>query len=216
METPDDDAEFLDAAFLGMVHTRASTVWMTSVKLAEKEIQFKLDTGAEVTAISDSTYRTLHGMKLKPATNPLYGPASQSLKVLGQFTGKLTWKQCSYQEQIYVVKGLRNNLLGLGAIEKLHLVKRMEAMSSQQENIKSQFLNVFSGLGTLGDEYTIRLKEDAKPYALHTPRNVPLPLREKVREELDRMEEMGVVSKVNEPTPYGAQAWSSYQRNLEL
>ena len=186
----DNDSAFLDAAFLRMVHTRSSTVWMSSIELAGTEVAFKLDTGAEVTAILDSTYKLLPGIKLNPATKPLYGPANQSLKVLGQFVGKLTHKQCSHEEQIYVVKGLRNNLLGLGAIEKLQLVKRMESMSL---DVKSQFSKLFSGLGTLGDEYTIRLKEDAKPYALHSPRNVPLPLREKVREELNRMEEMGVM-----------------------
>ena len=175
----DDDTAFLDAAFLGMIHTRASTIWMSSVKLGGKEVQFKLDTGAEVTAISDSTYQTLQGVKLKPATKPFYGPASQSLKVLGQFTGELACKQYSYQEQIYVIKGLRNNLLGLGAIEKFQLVKRMEAVSTELFDAKGRFPKVFMGLGTLGEEYMIHLKEHTTPHALHTPRNVPLPLRDK-------------------------------------
>ena len=59
-------------------------------------------------------------------------------------------------------------------------------------------------MGTLGNEYTIRLKEDATPHALYTPRNVPLPLRGKVQEELDRMEAAGVISKADEPTPWCA------------
>ena len=77
-------------------------------------------------------------------------------------------------------------------------------MFTQPLDVKTKFPKVFSGLGTLGEEYTIRLKEDARPHALHTPRNVPLPLRDKVHEELDRMEEMGVISKVNKPTPWCA------------
>ena len=89
VETPDDDPAFLDAAFLGMVPTRTCTVWMSS---GGKGIQFKLDTGAEVTAISDSTYQTLQGVKLKQVTKPPYGPASQSLKLLDQFTGELAHK----------------------------------------------------------------------------------------------------------------------------
>ena len=36
----------------------------------------------------------------------------------------------------------------------------------------------FKGLGTLGEEYTI--KHDAVPYALHTARRVPIPLHKKV------------------------------------
>ena len=37
------------------------------------------------------------------------------------------------------------------------------------------------------EEYTIQLKEGAKPFSLSTPRRVPLPLLKPVKEELDRM-----------------------------
>ena len=91
---------------------------MSSINLGGKQIQFKLDTGAEVTAISDSTYQTLQGVRLSPSTKPLYGPASQVLKVLGQFNGKLAHKEHSHQEKIYVVKGLRNNAPGYLDLEQ--------------------------------------------------------------------------------------------------
>ena len=41
-------------------------------------------------------------------------------------------------------------------------------------------------------------------FALHTPRNVPLPLRKKVKDELKRMESLEVISKVDTPTPWCA------------
>ena len=59
-------------------------------------------------------------------------------------------------------------------------------------------------LGNLGEEHYIKLRPDAKPYALFTPRNIPLPLRPKVSEELDTMEKAGVISKVSEPIPWCA------------
>jgi len=46
---------------------------------------------------------------------------------------------------------------------------------------------LFQGLGSYGDEYTITLKEGAKPHAIFTPRHVPMPIRTKVKDELDRM-----------------------------
>ena len=63
---------------------------------------------------------------------------------------------------------------------------------------------MFKGLGTHREEYHIQLKEGAVPHTLCTPRNVPLPLRDKVREELERMETMGVISKVDKPTHWCA------------
>ena len=57
----------------------------------------------------------------------------------------------------------------------------------------------------LGEEYSIQVKERAVPYSLCTPRNVPLQLRDKVREELERMESMGMISKVDTPTPWCAE-----------
>ena len=48
------------------------------------------------------------------------------------------------------------------------------------------------------------MKPDAKPHALFTPRHVPLPLRAKVQAEFKRMETLGVISKVETPTPWCA------------
>ena len=61
---------------------------------------------------------------------------------------------------------------------------------------------MFQGLGSLGEEYEIQLKEETKPFSLHTARNVPLPLRTKVHEELRRMESIGVISSVSKPSPW--------------
>ncbi len=52
------------------------------------------------------------------------------------------------------------------------------------------------------------LEPDAAPFALSSPRQVPLPLRNKVQAELERMEDMGVISKVTQPTPWCAWLWS--------
>jgi transposase InsO family protein len=70
--------------------------------------------------------------------------------------------------------------------------------------VPEEFSSVFQGLGNMGEPYDIKLKPDANPYALFTPRNIPLPLRPNVEEELRRMEELGVISKVDVPTPWCA------------
>ena len=107
-------------------------------------------------------------------------------------------------QQVFVVTGLKTNLLGLPAITALNIAARVDSTTSTPTDIRERFPRVFSGLGNLGEPYKIKLKPDAKPYALFTPRHVPLPLRTKVSEELARMEAMGVISKVDEPTPWCA------------
>ena len=52
--------------------------------------------------------------------------------------------------------------------------------------------------------YRIQLKTDAKPFALSSPRRVAAPLLPKVKQELERMMEMGVISKVTKPTEWCA------------
>ena len=71
-------------------------------------------------------------------------------------------------------------------------------------SVMDEFPALFQGLGNLGEPFDIRLQPSAKPYALFTPRNILIPLHQKVRQELDRMLLLGVISKVDIPTPWCA------------
>ena len=86
------------------------------LKMAGRMVQYKLDTGAEVSAISDTTFRSFKVDRLIKPSKSLYGPACSALEVIGQFEGRLSHGRKSTTQTIFVVKGLRNNLLGLPAI----------------------------------------------------------------------------------------------------
>ena len=60
------------------------------------------------------------------------------------------------------------------------------------------------------------LIKDAKPFDLHTARNVPLSLHSKVQDEFNRMESLGVVSPVRDPTPWCASMMASVKLLLKL
>ena len=77
----------------------------------------------------------------------------------------------------------------------------MDSVEDTKDHILEEFLALFRDLGNLGEEYHIKTREGLRPYVLFTPRNVPIPPRTKVKEKLDRMEELGVIAKVTEPTP---------------
>ena len=69
-----------------------NTAWFASVQLKGKTVQFKLDTGSEVTVISDNAFKTLGCQELKTSSKILYGPGKQPLDVMGQFVAKITHK----------------------------------------------------------------------------------------------------------------------------
>ena len=82
----------------------------------------------------------------------------------------------------------------------------MEAttISKGKEQILRRFPNVFNGLGKLGEPYSycIQLRQGARPHFLFTARNVPIALREQVKKEINRMDTLGVITKVEVPTPW--------------
>jgi len=108
------------------------------------------------------------------------------------------------QETVYVVRQLRRPLLGRPAIEEFGLLKRVNATQLNDSIVKQRLPNLFTGLGKLKGNYHICLKEEAKPFSLSTPRRVAIPLLPKVKEELTRMEALGVIERVEQPTEWCA------------
>ncbi|UYV76768.1 K02A2.6-like [Cordylochernes scorpioides] len=65
-------------------------------------------------------------------------------------------------------------------------------------------LEEINGLGQAKINYKISLQPDAKPYALCTPRRVPIPLMKQLKEQLEEMTRLGVIESVEEPTEWCA------------
>ena len=192
----------MDAAYLDTLSANG-TSWEIQLLLEGTEITCKLDTGAEVTVISEQTYAAIKKPRLFPPSKSLYGPSRQPLEVIGQFTGSFSHKGKSILHPVFVVKKLKTNLLGLPAISSLKLVARIDnvTQTNTKERWEKQFPTVFQGLGTLGEPYEIKLTPGAKPFSLYTARNIAIPLRPK---ELQRMESNGIISRVDQPTPWCA------------
>ena len=99
-------------------------------------------------------------------------------------------------------KHLRGHaLLRYPAIEALGLVRRIAAVG-EVSKLTKQFPKLFNGLGKLVGEYHSHIQEGTQPYSLTTPRKVAIPLLRRVKKELTRMEELGVISPVKQPTDW--------------
>ena len=110
-----------------------------------------------------------------------------------------------------VVESSNKPLLSAEACEQLGLLKvdidpdeSINVLKSSsnltRDQILVQFKDVFEGLGHIGDT-TIITDPSVKPVQ-HSPRRVPVPLRDKVKAKLDDMERKGIVEKVTVPTDW--------------
>ena len=77
--------------------------------------------------------------------------------------------------------GARKALLGRPAIEALAIVKKVDAVEAT--DLKAKCPGLFTGLGKRrGPDYFIKLTPEAKPFALSTPKKVPVSPLTKVKE----------------------------------
>ena len=186
------DTEAIDA-----VHTP----WVTSVNLNKRAITFKIDTGADVTVVSEADYNKDTDGPLSTCNKQLSGPSREALDVCGQFTGQLQRNSVRTTQDIYVIRSLHTPLLGKPAIEALQLLTFLNGI--KLDDIIRKFPTLFTGLGRLKDSYKIKLA-GAAPYALSVPQRVAVPLLPKMKLEIERMVKMGVITEVTEPTDWCA------------
>ena len=161
-----------------------------------------LDTGADVTVLTEETFNNITSPGISP-TKVLKGADGRNLNVVCETALELTSKQgASTRTSAFVIKGAINNLLGKREISDLNIINVVGNIHS--DNIISRFPALFDGLGTVGEEFDIKLTPGGSAYKLSVPRRIPLGLREKVREELVRMETLGVISSIEEDTDWCA------------
>ena len=204
-DEPYSDTVYLnaDTIYLDTVGDGNTNQWNVTVLVGKNPVLFKVDTGAEVTELSEDTFRTFSNPapQLKKSLHTLRGANRSPLDVVGESQMTLSYNTKFSTQRVFVVHELQHNLLGLPAIKDLEIITGINAV---EVNVPDQYPALFNGLGTFKGEYVINLKSNAQPFSLFTPRNVPIPLREKVKQELLRMEHLGVISRVTEPTPWCA------------
>ena len=112
----------------------------------------------------------------------------------------------SKHDKIFVSLQTLNNL----SIQALNLIQKVAGMQSDlsykgiEAEAKANHPRLFKGLAELKGEFKTKLTPDSTPLTLTTPQRVALPLMSKVNAELERMENLGVISKVDIPGDWSA------------
>ena len=65
--------------------------------------------------------------------------------------------------------------------------------------LRSKYDDVFQGLGCLPGQHSIKIQDNATP-VVNACRKIPFRLRDILKSELERMEALDVITKIEEPT----------------
>ncbi|XP_061920402.1 uncharacterized protein K02A2.6-like [Entelurus aequoreus] len=199
-EVEEDEEEI----FLGSV-TEDGDPWMVKIGIRESSVTFKIDTGADVTVLPHSVFLNTYRNdlpSLRKATKPLLGPGRNPLDVVGVASLLLRRGEKTEREDVYIARHVHTALLGRSVSCRLGLVARLDSVT--METLKEYYPKLCTGLGEVRQPYSIKLSPGAEPFSLKTPRRIPLPLMDKVKQELSRMEQLGVISRIEEPTDWCA------------
>ena len=169
--------------------------WTATLGLGGSQVNFKIDTGADISIVTRETYQNLNDPPaLQPFTSSVTGPAGEKLPIQGQFYCTVDLNGRKYPMKIVVLASGGNNLLSRDMSSKMGLVKRTQCLLAAK-----------SPIGCMLDAPAkIELKPDSTPYNCITARRVPIPLMSKVKTELERMVREGIIEVINKPTDWCA------------
>ncbi|UYV84530.1 K02A2.6-like, partial [Cordylochernes scorpioides] len=178
--------------------------WTAEIQVNGKQLKFKLDSQADVTCVPLCLFKKIMGQqRLVESDINIRAAEFSELQTVGMFLSTLRNGNYEIKEKIYVIRRLSEPLLSRRACELLNLARRIEVVATRINPIK-EFPEVFEGLGQIGNPYENKLKPGAKPYAVHTPRRVPIPLMEKLKTRLEELEKAGIIAQVNVATEWCA------------
>ena len=141
-----------------------SKPWITNILIDEVNVKFKVDSGADVTVISDKDFERFAGGKQVNAKKVLCGPRKPKTRCTRKFRCTMETEKCYSVQGVCVVRGLSLALLGRPAIESLRIIGQITLLSvhvSKKYKAKHQML--FKGLGETDWEYKIKLDGSANP-----------------------------------------------------
>lgn len=139
-------------------------------------------------------------LTLRRPYRALYGPHGKPQNVVGMATLQLTYKGIQSAQNVFIIRGLIQVLIGKPAIEDLRLVLQLCNLKTRSLDSQKDYPHLFRGLGILQEEYCLRINPTATPFTVTSRRRVSLLLYASTREELKNMEHLAVIAPVHEPT----------------
>lgn len=196
--------------------TVGKSQWFVETTVKGNPLQLLVDTGSEVSVLPKSTFISLGFGAVEKTKASLAGYSGRRIPIVGKATIPVELKGGPCVGTTFYVADewdgcKRVPLLGLPDIRALGLIPKVCSVNQvsaqdivdhrKMRSIIDQYSEVFKGLGHFGEDVGLELKEGAVPRAI-PPRQVPYAMRGKLKAELDRQEEVGVICKDTGPTEW--------------
>ena len=205
----DDNDESTDDMFIGAIQKNNTKEWQITITLNNQRTKFKIDTGAQCNVISKQKYLTVCKTPLQKSMSKLTAFGGHKLHTCGKAIIPCEYNGHQYMVEFEILDQEVPSILGLPTTIEMNLVHRVDTLDTVMDGrdpvcaeIFDYYSDVFAGLGCISDVlYHINIDSSCQP-VIHPLRRVPIKLRPKIQEELQRMENLDVIVKVNTPTSW--------------
>ena len=169
-------------------------------------VKFQIDTGSSVNLLPD---RYVDASTVSPYKGKLTTWDGTQINAIGtcRATVRNPRTRKKFNVEFLIYKGGLQPLLGLKASKQMQLITvhydNFDVVSAVKE--ESLFPDVFSdGIGLLPGIQELKVKPEAIPIVMAT-RRTPVNIRQELKNELDRLESLGVITPIEEATPWVSQ-----------
>jgi hypothetical protein len=201
-----EDAQQEEDGYVFTCTTQKKGLHYVTLDVCSRKIEFLIDPGANVTVIDSETYKKIGQPQLdrNRAKVFAYG-GKEPLPVLGKFHTQLESAKKIIDTDIVVMANTTGNLLSGTNCEALGLITvNIAAVTKKDETSEYQdrYPKLFAGVGKLKDyKAHIHIDPEVRPIA-QPHRRIPFHLRQKVEKELERLQELDIIERVQGPTPW--------------
>ena len=185
------------------------------VQIEGEPIRMTIDSGASVNIMDSNTFNKIRrpsNMLFKQPLSKVYPYGSRTpLPVIGVFITKVKFHSKVVDTHVRVVEGTTGNLLGCQTAQDLgilHITQNVTARQyvttsdTPQSQIIDQFADLFEGAGKVdGVEMKLHIDQDVSPKQ-QQHRRIPFHIRRDVENELDRLDKLDIIERVDGPTPW--------------
>ena len=175
---------------------------MVPVLIDNRPLTMELDTGAAVTVISETTFRSMFGntANLQQSNATLRTYLGKELPLLGTTEVQVQYKSQQATLPLFVIKGQGASLLGRNWLKSIRInwskINLIDTDNSVEKLLAKHSKLFRPELGTLqGMEAKIFVPQNAQP-RFYKPRPVAYSLKSKVEQELERLQKAGVITTV--------------------